>query len=183
MNLSKVKEGIGIAPMLLNPGDRFVIEIFAKAPLGITDVTSRIAGVPALSQIIPEPRTGYYLGLASLARNDSSSKLPLTNIPFWLVYATANILLVGTLLQIWSIIVQPSTVAKVALPCIALITYALAVTGYALCISYFVEVLDLKKWLGITILLVSIAISGVGAAQLRRKYFPDPDEYSANLRD
>ncbi|WP_076383338.1 hypothetical protein [Pseudomonas sp. A214] len=171
--LSKVKEGISIAPMLLNPGDRFVVEIFSKAPLEIVDVTSRIVGIPNLSQTVPEPRTGFYVGLSSLAFTQNSSNLPFNNIPFWIVFALANILLIGTLLNLWFVILQPSKIAKITLSCFTTVIYALSIGAYTLCISYFVEILDLNKWLGLTILLSSITLSGYGATMLRRNYFPE----------
>ena len=174
--LTKVKEGIAIAPMLLNPGDRFLIEIFSKTRLELTDVTSRIVGIPSLSQAVPERRSGFYVGLSELALSEKSPISPIPNIPFWLVFALTHILLIGALLNVWAFVRETSIGAKVIILVMTTVMYALSLVGFTLCISYFVEILDLKKWPGLAILVGSILTSGYVSTQLRRRFFTAPIE-------
>ena len=175
VNVAKIKEGIAIAPMLLNPGDRFFVEIFSKSPLALNDVTSRIVGIPSLSKAKPEPRSGFYVGFSSLVLSDKSSKNPISSVPFWMVFALTHLLLIGTLIIIWAGICQTTVGAKVITFAFSALTYILALAGFTLCISYFVEILDFKKWPGLIILMCSVLMSAYIATWLRRRYFMTPD--------
>jgi hypothetical protein len=175
VTLSKVKEGIAIAPMLLNPGDRFFIEIFSKSPLEIANVTSRIVGIPSLSHAKPEPQSGFYIGLSSLGILEKSTSSAISGIPFWLVFVVTHMLLIGTLLNVGVFVTQTSLGAKTITFIFSAATYSLVLVGYSLCISYFIEVLDLKKWPGLAILVCCVLMSGYTATKLRRKFFQNPD--------
>lgn len=170
ITLSKVKEGFKIAPMLLNPGDSFFIEIFSKSPLEIKDVTSRIVGIPNISQEEPESHSGFYIGLSSLGQSKQASEGLMSSIPFWLVFAVTHVLLIGTLLNVWIFQNQTTIVEKASTFIFSAVTYLLSLAGFTLSVSYFVEVLNIKKWPGLAILIGSIMISALVANSLRRRF-------------
>lgn len=52
--LTVVSEGLQLAPLLLNPGDTIVVELFGSGDFDIKQVNARIAGMNAVSEYVRE---------------------------------------------------------------------------------------------------------------------------------
>lgn len=168
--LTKVKDGISVAPLLLNPDDQFFIEIFSKSALDITGIRSRIVGLASITPAQPEAQSGFYIGISSVKPKEAGSKNPISNIPFWLVLLLSNVLLIASLLHTWTGTGQNNIGASIIVFGFGVLMYAMSLAGYALSVSYLIEVLDLKKWPGLTALIIDIFFCGYTANFLRHKF-------------
>ncbi|SEC87210.1 hypothetical protein [Pseudomonas kilonensis] len=171
VKLSKTQNGLAVSSLLLNPGDRFFIEIFSRSPVMISGVSSRIVGLPAITKAKPEPRSGFYVAISPIERSTKASRLPISHIPFWLTWAVTHILLVGTMLAIWACIRHSGVIAKVLLFLFAAVTYLLTMGGVSMCIAYFIDILDINKWVSMASMMLSTFMSVYISNFLRRKIF------------
>ncbi len=171
IKLGKFEKGITVDRLLLNPGDRFFIEIFSKNPVVVADVKSRIVGLPAITKAQPEPRAGFYVGISPTNSATKALTPPIAHIPYWSACAITYILLTGTFLLIWAAIKNKDLIAKITIFFFASVTYCLALASVSLSTSYFIDILEVNKWLTFVIQIFLTAASVYIAEFMRRKYF------------
>jgi hypothetical protein len=174
VTLSRVKEGLAVAPLLLNPGDRFVIEIFSRVPLEIADVSTRVVGLPKISRTQPEKQTGFNITLAPTLEFGKTTEKPISNIPAWVSFLLTHTMLIGSLLSITSFQYKKSLAEKALYLYFSLVLYVVAIISLKMTLTYFAEVLELNKTLSFTILMATTGLSVALAYFIRRAYFLTP---------
>lgn len=171
IKLEKFDKGITVEKLLLNPGDRFFIEIFSKIPIAVADVNSRIVGLPAITKAQTEKLSGFYVGISQTDSATKALRHPITHIPYWSAFPVTYILLTGTFILIWAGIRNKVLIPKIAIFFFAGVTYCLALAGLSLSTSYFIDVLQLNKWLIFAVQLFFALVSVYIAGIFRRRYF------------
>ncbi|MFU2326631.1 hypothetical protein [Pseudomonas sp. NFX98] len=172
--LTRVKEGLAAAPLLLNPGDSFVIEIFSRVPLEVSDVTSRVVGLPKINQIKQEKRTGFDITLASNSDIGKSAKNPVSNIPGWVNFIITHLMLIGSLLSITSAKRAHNWIGKVFFVSSSLVHYLIAIASLQLTVVYLTEALEIHKAVSFIILMATTVISAMVAYFVRRNVLNKP---------
>lgn len=171
IKLDKFEKGITVEKLLLNPGDRFFIEIFSKTPIAVADVNSRIVGLPSITKAKTEKRAGFYVGILPTNSTTKALRPPIPHIPYWCALPITYILLIGTFLLIWAAIRNTNITPKITIFFFAGVTYCLALAALSLSTSYFTEVLKINKWLSFAVQLFFTLASVYIALFLRRRYF------------
>lgn len=171
IKLGRFEKGITVDKLLLNPGDRFFIEIFSKNPIVVTDVNSRIVGLPAIIKAQTEPRAGFYVGITPTNSATKALSPPIAHIPYWSASVITYILFTSIFLLTWAALRNTDIIAKITIFFFAGVIYILALAGLNLSTSYFLDILQVSKWSGIAIQIFFTLISVCIAEFLRRRNF------------
>ncbi|WP_139833019.1 MULTISPECIES: hypothetical protein [unclassified Pseudomonas] len=169
VTLTRSKEGLAAAPLLLNPGDRFVIEIFSRVPLEISDVTTRVVGLSKITQVKPEKRTGFDITIASPSDFGKPVTQPISTIPGWLVFLLTHLMLIGSLLSVTSAKQKQNWGARAVFLTFAVVHYLVAISSLKFTLLYFTDILEWNKSLSFVILMASTFVSALAAVFIRNR--------------
>lgn len=173
VTLTRSKEGLAAAPLLLNPGDRFVVEVFSRIPLEITDVTSRVVGLPKITLVKPEKRSGFDITIASPTDFGNPAPAPIGTLPGALVFLLTHVMLIGSLLSITSAKQKQNLTARAVFITSALVQYLIAIASLKYTLLYLKEILEFSKTVSFLILMASTLLSALAGAYIKKRLLSD----------
>lgn len=164
--LTVVSEGLQLAPLLLNPGDTIVVELFGSDDFDIKQVNARIAGMNAVSEYVREKYSGLSIEKVKALEYGRSYHSTVFRLPVFAIgiitFVALSMSIIG--LRLNRIANRPYARAVASFLCFCL--YAIGAFS-ALVFSVSLAPDDAPKWTKYLLLIVIIAVSTIFGIRAR----------------
>ncbi|OAS27873.1 hypothetical protein AYO08_00255 [Pseudomonas putida] len=157
LTLVQGKESVSIKPMLINPGDRFLLKMFSDSDIKVVGVQARILGIPLIEKVQSPESSGLVVKSLKPLEGGGVSEKKVLVFNIALIVFMGVVMLVGTFLN-YIVYLRVSGWSRYMFLCLSLSLYGGALFTVNLSTEYMVTILGWSKTVSFALNMFEILI-------------------------